>query len=436
MYKAFFGLKDKPFKVVSDPDFYYASSGHEAGLKFLQANRGTMLLTGDAGVGKTMLLNVFLRSYGPGAVVIRDTNVRVSKFYSQLGQGLGLPRKRSIRGNLYDFERVIQQRGHLLIALDDAHALSNDMLKELGNLAKLNAPLTLLLVGQKGLLAKLNNPLFAELKASVAAQYQLGDLKGEELAGYIDHRLAKAGCEQPKPVFARSVLDEISHYAGGTPRLINLICDNAMLAAYTEKSHQVSARMIKDAYVALGRSYDQSRNPMVTLGNIGLPANDGRHARRSLLAASLVLLMVVSNGLWLHAYRADRVEQVQVAAAAPVQDLAPAVHEETEALVEPEPEVVAPVVEAKPELSLKEKKEAVCSVSVGSFYSITDAESALSELSSTGIKGSIYPYKEPGGQRWYRLTVGSFKEKEEAQLYAQQLKEKGYYYARPVTLTM
>ena len=260
MYNTYFGFLESPFSVTPDPRFFYTNPVYleaYATLRYgIEAKKGFIVITGEVGTGKTTLLRKLLRSLEDTvhSVLIFNTCLSFPELLQVTLHDLGLTPKDASKvtmlQELNDYLIKQLKQGHTVAALiDEAQNLSDEVLEDLRLLSNLETDreklLQIVLVGQPELEARLDQPGLRQLKQRVAVQCRLNPLKDEEVGPYIDFRLRVVGYEG-KGLFHRDAVQQIAFYSKGIPRLMNIICDNALLTAYAESKKIVSADMIKE----------------------------------------------------------------------------------------------------------------------------------------------------------------------------------------------
>lgn len=267
MYNAFFGLDSDPFRVNPDPRFLYFSESHREALATLtytvQERKGFIVLVGEVGTGKTTILNALLRKLDPGVqtAYVFNTALTVEDFFRYLFDELELdwvaPFHKSEalhRLNHYLIDRL--KRGlQTLLIIDEAQNLSTEVLEEIRMLSNLETPqsklLQIILVGQPELAEKLARRELRQLRQRVELWHEIRALDARETAEYVRERLLIAGHEDGR-VFTQTALRRVHRFAGGIPRVVNVLCDNALLTAFSRQSLLVSGAMVKDAAGDLG----------------------------------------------------------------------------------------------------------------------------------------------------------------------------------------
>ncbi|MGC9324465.1 MAG: AAA family ATPase [Desulfomonilia bacterium] len=309
MYKDFFGLREKPFSITPDPKFLYMSPGHKEALAHLlygmKEGSGFVVITGEVGTGKTTILNAFLLKLPPRMpkVVIKNPNIKTENLYFLLGEAIGIPGERRSRDNIHEFENRLKEIGGAVLIVDEAQGLAIEMLEEirlLSNLETMNEKLVqIMLLGQQELNEKLQSPQLRQLKQRIGIKYHIPPLDNKETRDYIDHRLRIAGYEpKEKPLFTTSALNEIYRYSKGFPRLINIVCDNLLISAFTDEIRQINATMVKRVVSDLEETYGKSKSS----GEMGVKR---KHPllRRVIVPAGVFLLL--AGGFWMLSTRTD-----------------------------------------------------------------------------------------------------------------------------------
>src|SRR5919106_127639 len=261
MYEQYFGFTEPPFSVTPDPRFSYINSLYREAFATLQygieGRKGFIVITGEAGTGKTTLLRRFMRSVESTVHTAFVFNPHVDfigllrLILNELGIANPAEDKLTMLAQLNDFLIEQLKRDHIVsLLVDEAQELSDEMLEELRLLSNLETDteklIQIVLMGQPELERKLDRPALRQLKQRVAIRCRLAPLSSIEIAPYIDSRLGIAGYAG-KELFDAAAVKKIGAYSKGIPRLINVICDNALLIAYTNSQNRVSAEAIDEA---------------------------------------------------------------------------------------------------------------------------------------------------------------------------------------------
>jgi general secretion pathway protein A len=260
MYKHYFGLRTLPFSITPDPRFFYDNPSYReafASLRYgVERRKGFIVITGEAGTGKTTLVKAFRQS---AEVKIRtafivNPKLSATELLRFVLNDLGIAPSTQDRGTLilqlneYLFEQF--KKGKIVTLLvDEAQHLSNELLEELRLLSNLETNedklIQIVLVGQPELEERLDQPELRQLKQRVTLRCRLAPLKDQEVDCYIQARLRTAGFER-EALFDPKAIEKIALYAKGIPRLINVICDNALLTCYALSRQTVSAEIIEE----------------------------------------------------------------------------------------------------------------------------------------------------------------------------------------------
>src|SRR5580765_408432 len=262
MYERFFGLADTPFRLTPDPRYLFLSRKHAEALAHLKLglreSSGFVCITGDVGTGKTTLLRAFLTGLGSEVATAYVFNPALSalELLQTINSELGLPATSPSRKVLTDAlnTHLLRQREagrRSIVVIDEAQALSIDVLEQLRLLSNLETTteklLRIVLVGQPQLRALLMHPELVQLNQRITLRWHMGPLAKRETAAYVRHRLKVAAGTTPPRIFTRSAIRLLHRLSGGVPRLINLIAHRAMLAAFAADSRVVNARIVRQA---------------------------------------------------------------------------------------------------------------------------------------------------------------------------------------------
>src|SRR5271169_1978756 len=262
MYKQFFGLTKNPFEISPDPYFYHATPRHNEALANLHygvgRRKGFIVITGEVGTGKTLLVRCLLAELRKNNIAfgyVFNPLLSTTEFFQYIMADLGLQYSgRSKTEMLLDLNRFLIQRHArgLITALvvDEAQALRPELLEEIRLLTNLETSqqklLQIVLMGQPELEAVLDSPGLRQLKQRVSLRCQLLPLDEEQTHGYVLSRLERAGAKPEPPVFEPEALAKVFEYSRGIPRIINNLCENAMVNAFAREQRTVTADMITE----------------------------------------------------------------------------------------------------------------------------------------------------------------------------------------------
>jgi general secretion pathway protein A len=260
MYGKHFGLVELPFSVTPDPRFSYTNSLYReafATLRYgIEARKGFIVITGEAGTGKTTLLRRLMRTVEATVhtAFIFNTHLDFTELLrlvlNELGVAPSAQDRLTLMAHLNDYLIEQLHKDHIVsVLVDEAQDLSDEMLEELRLLSNLETDraklIQIVLMGQPELERKLNQPELRQLKQRVAVRCRLAPLLSDEVAPYINSRLQTVGYKG-KELFDLGSVQKIALYSKGIPRLINVICDNALLIAYAASQSKVSAKIIDE----------------------------------------------------------------------------------------------------------------------------------------------------------------------------------------------
>jgi type II secretory pathway predicted ATPase ExeA len=259
MYESYFRLREPAFNVTPNPRFFYANSSHREAFATLsygvERRKGIIVITGEAGTGKTTLLRRFVQN--PGATIhlsyIVDPHLNFIELLRCASDAFGLahcPDRLAMLGQLNQYLREQFKKDHIVALLfDEAQDLNDELLEELRLLSDLENGgeklVQIVLVGQSELESRLAKPPFHQLNQRVALRSRLAPLSREEISPYIECRLSAAGYAG-KTLFATSAIERIAVHSKGIPRLINVICDNALVITYSISQNGVGAETIEE----------------------------------------------------------------------------------------------------------------------------------------------------------------------------------------------
>ena len=261
MYCEYYGLVRSPFEMTPDPSFLFLGEAHREGLATLvydvKAGKGFVMLTGEVGTGKTTLLHALLGQLDSQTKSAFIFNPRLTPlgFFRVLFDELDIKPRRNHKAdyllqlNEFLIERLGKNEKTLLI-VDEAQNLSIEMLEEIRLLSNLETPrsklIQIILVGQPELKEMLRKPELRQLRQRIALSHHLRPFSEDESRDYVADRLRRAGHTGGR-IFKRSALRSLYRITGGTPRVLNVLCDSALLMGFARQQKVVDADMIEQA---------------------------------------------------------------------------------------------------------------------------------------------------------------------------------------------
>jgi type II secretory pathway predicted ATPase ExeA len=424
MYEDYYGFTEKPFSLTPDPKYLFKSESHANAYELLQyavrRREGFVVITGDIGTGKTTLcralleeidrntftalvLNPFLSEEDLLKLILQDFGV-VSRDDLKRGR-LANVSKQELIETLYDFLlSLLPLRASAVLIIDEAQNLPMAVLEQIRILSNLETDkeklLQIVLVGQLNLQPLLKAPQMRQLDQRVSIRYQLRPLNRDEVAAYVSHRVTVAG-GAASLTFQPKALDLVHRRTNGIPRLINLVCDRSLLAAFAARTNRVLPEMVHQA--AENLELTEVRPPRFAWFR--------RRASAVVIAAGATALLGTAGSMLAPSLSASEIADVAV--------LAP-----------PSPELKMSLAAVDPVGKLAETKK--YSVLTASFPAAdlaragTDAaarlDAVMSELQSQGYSVRIVDVKLSAGGDWRRVLVGDFATLAEARAEADRVR--------------
>src|SRR6516225_5275662 len=287
MYLSFFGLNEKPFAITPDPRYLSLSELHAEALAHLlygiNEAGGFVQLTGEVGTGKTTIVRSLLAQTPQNAEIALILNPRMTapEFLLTICEELGIGVQDSATGSLKDLVDILSQyllRAHgagkrVVLVVDEAQNLAPEVLEQVRLLTNLETNtqklLQIILIGQPELRDLLDRNELRQLAQRITGRYHLNPLSGEETAAYVRHRLGVAGATTD--IFAPQALNAVFSLSQGVPRVINVICDRALLGAYSLDRHRVTASLVRSAAAEVfGRRFTPDWLPWAATAAIAL----------------------------------------------------------------------------------------------------------------------------------------------------------------------
>ena len=359
MYLEHYGLKTKPFQISADPRFLWLGSKHKEALAILKYgifdNRGFLLLSGDVGTGKTTLIHALIRDIGDDTVVatVPDPGLTLLDFYRYIARAFGIKKAFETKEQFLEvFERFLlkneAQKKKVLLIIDESQRLTSELLEEIRLLSNIEKDYTKLLniffVGQNEfndiILKQKNRPL----RQRITINYNIDPLEQHEVMEYINFRLNVAGCKDP--LFTGDAVREVFTFSEGYPRLINIICDHALLTGFVQGVARVTGNIVGECADELRiqsvkavhappppepdlLSLQTVPSPTVYPAPIkGFDRDKGLSSTQTMLVAIIGILCFVA-GLLVFSLR-DRAGDAEVAATTPTGEVASVVEQTTQ----------------------------------------------------------------------------------------------------------
>jgi general secretion pathway protein A len=304
MYLSFFGLNEKPFSITPDPRYLFLSERHAEAMAHLlygiKEAGGFIQLTGEVGTGKTTIVRSLLAQTPENAEIALILNPRMTppEFLLTLCEELGIGVPDKAAGSLKDLVDVLNDyllRAHaagrrVVLVVDEAQNLAPEVLEQVRLLTNLETNtqklLQIILIGQPELRELLDRSELRQLAQRITGRYHLDPLSGPETFAYVRHRLRVAGATSE--IFTRRALQRIYRLSGGVPRVINILCDRALLGGYSIDRHRITTGLVRQAGTEVfGR---HAGRPWVVWSGAGAAA---------LLAAGSVALWRFAPALWI-----------------------------------------------------------------------------------------------------------------------------------------
>ena len=267
MYEDYFGLKELPFNITPDPRYIFFSKKHLEAFSSLlygiESRKGFVAITGEIGAGKTTLCRVLLEELKGRArtSIILNPNLSNTELLLSIVQDFGIGIASRNKKECFDsLNRFVLREFHngynVVLIIDEAQDLKPKSLEQIRLLSNLETAsqklIQIILVGQPELRMTLNSPSLKQLRQRIGVWYHLTTLDRGETLRYIEHRLKVAGWNgETFALFEPAAIDLIFEHSEGIPRLVNVLCDRSLLAAYARNSRLVDTAMVEDAHIEL-----------------------------------------------------------------------------------------------------------------------------------------------------------------------------------------
>ncbi len=329
MYTDFFHFTEKPFDLTASPRFLYLGEVHAEALALLKygvsERQGFVVLTGEVGTGKTMMVQAFLNESHLDAhcVYISNPQLSVDEFISYLASKI-FQKTVSFKSKadfLLTFEEFLnecsQKEKHFVLVIDEAHKLSFDLLEEIRLLSNIGNPertlISIFLIAQPELNQKLSERKCRALLQRVSVRYHIEPLELESSQEYITTRLRAVGAEDVFEIIPKDIMTSIHHYSKGHPRLINILTDNALLLCYARRVRKLTQDLLDECYQDLQIHIAHQDKPQEEHRVLRMPQPDCPEAKTTWKwAAVLVFVLILASvffaqnwGQLFHRFRAS-----------------------------------------------------------------------------------------------------------------------------------
>ncbi len=320
MYEKFFQFTESPFRLTPDPRFFFFSKKHEEAFDHIrygiQERKGFIVVTGEVGTGKTTLSRLLLEKLDKKiqTSMIFNPSLGTNELLQSIVLDFGLPEqarsKKALVAHLNRFLlKTLEDGANALLIIDESQNLSVECLEEIRMLSNLETDtaklLQILLVGQPELRTKLKDPSLRQLNQRIAIRYHIEPLDPREAEDYVNYRLRVAGSGE-RVFFTPKAFEELYRHSGGVPRLINILCDKALLAAYAQESRVVDQAAVVRAAAEMdppsGTEAEKSNG--AELGRWSRHADRTAHHRPMAgliaggIALAVLLLGILAVAIW------------------------------------------------------------------------------------------------------------------------------------------
>lgn len=309
MYTSYYGLQYSPFDLTPNPASVFMSESHREAISVLHygviGRKGFLLLTGDVGTGKTTLLQLLISSLEERVryCLISNPTLSVDDFYLTLAEEFFLPSPAGSKARFLQlFKKLVeecrQRKERILLIIDEAHTLPLRLLEEIRLLSNLDISggvVSIFLVGQPELNQRLADPRLLPLRQRIAARYHLEAFDRKTTAAYITFRLRQAGAQR-FDLFTTEAINLIHKASHGVPRLINLLCDQALLTGFANDQPLIKAGTVRESIkdLSLPGAGDMLPLPQRRSPPARLLPGPGRAA----IGLALLLLILAAALLW------------------------------------------------------------------------------------------------------------------------------------------
>ncbi len=273
MYLDFYGLKENPFNVTSDPSFLYLSNTHKEAIDHIKYGidhkKGFLEITGEVGAGKTTLCRALMNQFDHKVktALIFNSNLSEIQLLEAIVNDFGIkPKQRNKVALLNALNEFLLEQlkygNNSVLIIDEAQNLKSRTLETIRMLSNLETEkeklLQIVLVGQPELREKLLLPRLRQLRQRIAVRYHLNTLDSQEIRNYIDHRLQIAG--PPETLFFQpEAIDKIYDYSCGIPRIVNILCDKVLLLGFVQETFSIDRTIVEKSIEELEGNFNVAK---------------------------------------------------------------------------------------------------------------------------------------------------------------------------------
>ena len=270
MYQTFFDLAKKPFSITSSPSFLFLSKRHEEALAHLtygiKERLGFIEITGEVGTGKTTVCRALLNQLDDKTktAFIFNSNMSEAQLMQTIIDDFGIKTTQKSKGALFsELNRFLIEQlangNNVVLIIDEAQNLSQKLLEQVRMLSNLESDneklIQIVLVGQPELREKLSSPALRQLRQRIAVRYHIEALNRDEVGQYIQHRLNLAGAAEGSLIFDEGAVDAVYQYSKGVPRLINILCNKALLTGFVLEERGITDSIVQRSISELEGSF-------------------------------------------------------------------------------------------------------------------------------------------------------------------------------------
>jgi general secretion pathway protein A len=451
MYLNFYRLNSKPFQITADPRFLWLGEKHSEALATLKygilEDKGFLLLTGDVGTGKTALIKLLVKSIDISAIVatIPDPGLEATDFFNILAEEFKMDRRFASKGDFLIYFKQFLLKAYksdkkVLLIIDEAQRLHHDLLEQIRLLSNIELEnrklINIFFVGQTEFNRTLLDEQNKAVRQRITVHYHIQPLAEPETQQYIRHRLNVAGCKSE--ILTPDAMRRIHVFSAGYPRLINIICDHALLTGYAGGSKVIDVNLIRDCEKEL-RLPDVPRPPAAENAEepFLVPAAEApvHNSSRRPFILLVFLLLAAFAGLMFYQYRSEKPQRWALEDIAPQtykglagKPLVEAPQEEPIAEQAPAPPAAAPPpiaalpVPAPPAAAASQapatnpfaRGKVIIYFLYNSNELTPEAFAALDRIAeflkaNPGLKAAIRGYTDSAGALNYNLSVSAFR---------------------------